>query len=138
MTKVNGYLLDTHVFVWLMLGHPPLKPKAVLEKAALTGGILVSPMTCWEIGMLSSRNRLNLGMPCLEWIEQALAAPGVSLLDLSASIAVEASYLPGNFHGDPADRILVASARVHNITLATCDRQILTYAQKGYVNVLRC
>lgn len=138
MTKPTKYLLDTHVFLWLMLGDQELKDKSLLETAALTGGLFVSAITAWEIGMLASRGRVNLGMPCQEWIEQSLKAPGVSFLELSPKIAVEASYLPDNFHGDPADRILVASARIKNMTLATRDEKILSYAQQGYISSLPC
>jgi PIN domain nuclease of toxin-antitoxin system len=137
-SKSDAYLLDTHVFVWLMLGEKALKQKDRLETAALTGGLLVSPISCWEIGMLSARGRLKLGVPCIDWIEQALKAPGLSLLDLTPQMAVEASYLPGEFHGDPADRILVACARVRNLTLATRDDKILEYGSQGHVPVLPC
>jgi PIN domain nuclease of toxin-antitoxin system len=138
MNKPARYLLDTHIFLWLMLGNVKLKDKAVLERAATIGGLFVSPMTCWEIGMLASRDRIRLGMPCHEWIDQALTAPGVSLLELTPRMTVEASYLPGKLQGDPVDRILVASARVQNLTLVTRDEKIIAYAKEGYVNVLAC
>jgi PIN domain nuclease of toxin-antitoxin system len=133
MSKPTRYLLDTHIFLWLMLATGDIKGKQGLETAAMAGGLLVSPVTCWEIGMLASRGRIHLGMPCHDWVEQALTAPGVSLLPLTPKIAVEASYLPGAFHGDPADRMLVASARLHHVTLATRDEKILAYAQEGYI-----
>nr|WP_269446165.1 type II toxin-antitoxin system VapC family toxin [Gloeobacter violaceus] len=137
---IKGYLLDTHVFLWLMLGCAHLKeaPVRTLASAAASGGLRVSPITCWEVAMLAARGRVHLGMPCQEWIAQSLSAPGLSVLDLSAQIAVEAAELPGQFHGDPADRILVACARVKNIALATRDAKILAYAQEGYLQVLPC
>jgi PIN domain nuclease of toxin-antitoxin system len=138
MNKPAKYLLDTHVFLWLMLANQELKEKAVLEAAAITGSLLVSPITCWEVGMLTSRARINLNMQCQEWLEQALRAPGMVLLDLSPRMAVEASYLPGTFHGDPADRMLVATARVKNLVLATRDEKILEYSRQGYVSALAC
>jgi PIN domain nuclease of toxin-antitoxin system len=138
MSKAPRYLLDTHVFIWLMQGDSPFKQRPQLEAAAMTGGLFVSAMTCWEISMLSARERIHLDMPCQEWLEQALNAPGVSLLELSLPIAVEANFLPGEFHGDPVDRILVASARVENLVLATRDQKIFDYGQKGYLNVLSC
>ena len=88
--------------------------------------------------MLSVRSRIHLGMPCQEWTEQALKAPGLSIIDLSARMAIEASYLPGKFHGDPIDRMLVATARVKNLTLATRDEKILAYSEQGYLNALAC
>ena len=131
-------LLDTHVFYWLLVGSNDLRSRADLEHAAVSGSLFVSPITCWEIGMLASRGRIHLEMTCTEWIEQALKAPGISLLQLAPQMAVEASYLPGDFHGDPADRMLVASARVGHLTLATRDAKILTYGRQGHVSVLPC
>jgi PIN domain nuclease of toxin-antitoxin system len=138
MSRTAKYLLDTHVFVWLMLENQHLKKRSILETAAITGGLLVSPITCWEVGMLASRRRINLRMPTQDWIEQALTTPGLSLLELSARIAVEASYLPGKPHGDPVDRILIATARIKGLTLATRDEKILGYSEQGYVNTIAC
>ncbi len=137
-SKINQYLLDTHIFLWLILGSKNLRERRALETAAAFGGLLISTITCWEIGMLTSRGRLNFGMSCQDWIEQALKAPGLKTLDISPRIAVEASYLPGKFQGDPADKILIATARVKNIILATRDKQIWQYSEKGFVNVLPC
>lgn len=138
MSERAKLLLDTHVFIWLVFAESTLKQKTVLETAALTGGLQVSAITCWEISMLTARGKLKLGMPCLEWVEQALMTPGISLVEISPPIAVEANYLPGTFHGDPADRILVATARVKNLTLATRDNQILKYSRQGHVRTLSC
>lgn len=137
MTKTQ-YLLDTHIFLWLMLADKQLRGRNALEAASIAGGLRVSFITCWEIGMLASRGKINLGMPCQEWIEKALRAPGITFLDISARIAVEASYLPGKAHGDPADRILIAAARVLNLSLATHDEQILAYGKQGHVKTFHC
>jgi PIN domain nuclease of toxin-antitoxin system len=121
-----------------MFGDKTLNKRQALETAVSTGGLLVSAISCWEVGMLVARGKLILGLPCLEWVEKALATPGVSLLEISPSIAIEASYLPVGFHNDPADRILVASARVQNLTLATRDAKILEYSRSGHVRTLAC
>ena len=131
-------LLDTHVFYWLLVGSNDLRSRSDLEQAAVSGSLFVSPITCWEIGMLASRGRIHLEMSCSAWIAQALRAPGICLLELAPEMAVQASYLPGDFHGDPADRMLVASARVGCLTLATRDAKILTYGKEGHVRVLAC
>ena len=138
MNRQSRYLLDTHVFLWLVEGAENLKKRSILETAALTGGLLISPITCWEIGMLASRKRINLKMSCHEWVDQSLKTPGVSLLELSARIAIEASYLPGELHGDPTDRILIATARIKNLTLATRDAKILAYSKQGHVDTIAC
>ncbi len=138
VNKTSKYLLDTHVFLWLILGNKQLKERQILETAAATGGLLVSPITCWEIGMLASRGRVHFGMSCQDWVDQALKAPGIVTIDISPRIAIEASYLPGKFHGDPADRMLIASARVKNLIFATRDKKILAYSEQGYVSALHC
>jgi len=138
MSRSAKYLLDTHVFLWLIEGGRSLKNKAVFETAAFMGNLLISPVTYWEVGMLASRHRINLKMPYQEWIEQSMKAPGLSLIELSARIAFEASYLPGKLHGDPADRILIATARIKSLTLATRDDKILAYSKQGYVNAIAC
>ena len=138
MNRTVQYLLDTHVFVWLMLADQQLKRKSFFETVAITGELFISPVSCWEIGLLATRNRLQLRMPTLEWVERSLKTPGLSLLALSPRSAVEASYLPGKFHGDRIDRILVATARIENLTLATRDEKILEYAKQGHVNTLVC
>ena len=71
--------------------------------------------------------RLELPEPVERWLEEALGYPGVRLLDLTPRIAVEATQLPGGFHRDPADQLIVATARVHGLPLATADRKILEY-----------
>lgn len=131
-------LLDTHVFLWLMLGSRDLKNHEVLVAASSRGGLYISPISCWEIGLLASRGRISLHLPCHDWVSQALKAPGLSMLALSPQAAVEASFLPGSFHGDPADRMLVASARVHTFRLATRDQKILDYGEGGMVQILAC
>jgi len=140
LNVTKAFLLDTHIFSWLMLGTQDLQDaqRRTFELASATGGLHVSAISCWEIGMLAARGRIHLGMPCQTWISRSLNAPGLSLLELSPQIAVEAAELPGDFHGDPADRMLVASARVKNMTLATHDAKILAYAKEGYLQVLPC
>lgn len=139
-SRTSRYLLDTHVFLWLVLGDTKLKParRKALEMAAVTGGLFVSPITCWEIATLAARGRVQLGMPCQDWMKEALGAPGLSILEFSPHIAVEAADLPGPFHGDPADRMIVACARIKKLILATRDEKILSYAEEGYVSVLAC
>ena len=86
--------------------------------------------------MLEQKGRIVFDVNCYVWVRQALSAPGVSLLPLSPEIALDSSRLPGAFHGDPADRILVATARRHEKKLVTADQAILNYAADGYVDTL--
>jgi PIN domain nuclease of toxin-antitoxin system len=136
----SGYLLDTHTFLWLMLGSDALKQETQeqLGAAAARGELSLSAISCWEIAMLASRGRIHLQAPTQVWIERALSAPGLSVIELSPKIAVEAAELPGDFHGDPADRMIVATARLHQRVLVTRDTKILTYAATGYLSALPC
>lgn len=132
-------VLDTHVWIWAVEGdRAQLGAGAIdeLEAASLRGGVLVSAISVWEVAMLEAKGRLTLSRPLEEWVRAALRAPGVTLLPLSPEIAVESTRLPGSPHGDPADRILVASARVAGARLATRDEGILRYAADGHVRVL--
>lgn len=77
--------------------------------------------------MLAKRQRIKLPTATLEWLESALTRPGTRLLDLTPEIAVESAQLPGTFHRDPADQIIVATARVYDIALVTLDDKIRMY-----------
>jgi PIN domain nuclease of toxin-antitoxin system len=133
-------LLDTHIWVWLMNGNSEELGAATvrtLEEATSYGGVYVSAVSVWEVAMLESKGRIRLSRDCLDWVRDALGAPGLHLLPLSPEVAVASSRLPGVFHGDPADRILTASARLHQLTLVTHDERILAYGAEQYVSVWR-
>jgi PIN domain nuclease of toxin-antitoxin system len=109
---------------------------AKTERAARAGALRVSVMSIWEVGMLESKGRLELKINCAEWVRQALATPGLALVTLSPEIAIESSRLPGQFHGDPADRLLVATARIVGLSLMTKDDRLLEYGRRGFVKVI--
>ena len=135
----RALLLDTHVWIWLMLGELTLKKSAALkavEQAALDARLLVSAISIWEIGMLEAKGRIVLPLDIMHWVENALAAPGVRLQPLTPAIALHSSRLPADFHGDPADRILVATARIVDAVLVTRDARILAYGAAGLVKTL--
>lgn len=121
-------LLDTHVWVWWVQGDPRLGETAVqaLDRRA-EEGIGVSVFSCWEVSMLHSRGRLDLPCTLDEWISTALTYPYVKPIDLTVRVAIESCRLPGEFHGDPADRILVATSRSLARPLVTADEKILQY-----------
>ena len=87
----------------------------------------VSAISCWEIAKLVEYGRLELPCPLEEWFEQALSYPGVQLLALTPEIAIESTRLPGEFHRDPADQIIVATAKLYGCPLVTSDERILSY-----------
>jgi PIN domain nuclease of toxin-antitoxin system len=132
-------ILDTHVWLWVVEGNQrELSSRAIgeIDGASRRGEILVSAISVWEVAMLEAKGRISLSRPVEDWVRSALRAPGTRLLPLSPEIAIESTRLPGSAHGEPADRILVASARVAGGRLATRDRGILGYAAGGHVTVL--
>ena len=128
-------LLDTHVWVWLMLGDSRLgkRSRRMVEQAVPDARVRVSIISVWEVAMLEANGRLTLTTDCESWIREAVAAPGIQLVELTPRIAVLSTRLPGTFHGDPADRILVATARECGATLLTTDKAILQYGRKGHL-----
>lgn len=121
-------ILDTHIWIWWVQGDArlPINAFDILDRQN-PEEIGVSIISCWEAAMLHARGKLSL--PCIldDWMTRALAFPGVNLLNLSPVIVMEACRLPGDFHRDPADRLLVATARLLNVTLLTVDGLILGY-----------
>jgi PIN domain nuclease of toxin-antitoxin system len=136
----GGYLLlDTHYWIWLQFGTPNRLTQAerlAVDQAGALGTLLISAMSIWEVAMLASKGKLELHAPVNAWIRNALAMPGLSLAPLSPEIAVESCNLPPPFHGDPADRIIVATARIMGAKLLTHDEKIVKYGRKRHVSLL--
>ena len=88
--------------------------------------------------MLEQHGRVALPMNIRSWVEEALSKPGISLASITPEIAIESSNLPGNLHGDPADRIILATARDLGATLITRDRLLLKYGKDGQVSTIPC
>ena len=119
-------VLDTHVWVWWVNGDDRLTEtqRAAVEQADDLG---VSGISCWEVAKLVELGRLALDRPVLDWLRAALTYPGVRLLPLSPEVAVGSTTLPGTFHRDPADQVVVATARAYGCQVVTSDRKILAY-----------
>ena len=122
-------LLDTHAWVWLVEGRQDVQKVArvTLEQASEDSLLRLCANSMWEVAMLEARGRLRFDIPGVQWLEAALGIPGLSLVPLTPSICRESSRLPGAFHGDPADRLIVATARQSHARLVTRDRQILDW-----------
>jgi len=122
-------LLDTHIWVWWVHDDTRLPdPYRAYLQASEPQGLGVSIISCWEIAKLVQYGRLVLPHPVAEWLDQALAYPRMHLLDLTPRIVVESTQLPGAFHRDPADQLIVATARVYNLPLTTLDDRIRAYS----------
>lgn len=115
-------VLDTHVLLWWIKKHKRLS-KPALRVIARTPRRGVAAISLWEIARLVEQERLKLDVEVEDWLEEALAIDGVELLPLTAAIAARSTRL-GAFHGDPADRLIVATALVHGAALVTADGPI--------------
>ena len=121
-------LIDTHICLWWVDGSARLTSRQLLHlQTHQPAGLGVSVISCWEVAKLVEVGRLGLGVPVQVWINQALALPGVRLLELTPEIAVESTQLPAPFHRDPADQLLVTTARTLGIPMLTADMRILQY-----------
>jgi len=110
----------------------------LIESRFRKGQLCVSPISAWEIGMLVSKNRLTLDQPALLWFVDFVQRFNVSLLDITPEIAINSSFLPGKLHGDPADRIVVATALAHSIALISADDELVSYSKQGFIKVIAC
>lgn len=120
-------VLDTHIWIWVMDPNPrlPARHDAHLRSVARFG-LGVSAVSLWEVALLSRANKVQLSLPLDHWLAMALRPP-VVLLPITPEVVVDGSALPGTFHRDPSDRIIVATARRHNCPLVTLDGKILAY-----------
>jgi PIN domain nuclease of toxin-antitoxin system len=138
-TSESGLLLlDTHVWIWFMLASPELSVsgRSAINRAAAAGRLRIAAISLWETALLASGGRVALGRPVTQWMTAAVSARGLSVEPLLPQVAVEAYSLPDAFHRDPADRLIVATARVTSATLMTRDRRILDYAARGHLTAI--
>ena len=122
-----NFLLDTHVWIWTQESPETLGPGTRSALAAEENSLLVSPVSSLELAQLAWAGRLTLAGRLQTWISESLQALLAETIPLSHEITAGAYDLPGEFHRDPADRILIATARVHDLTVVTADSRILAY-----------
>lgn len=140
----NAVLLDTCAVIWLANGDAlASSATAAILHAGAADGIFVSPVSAWEVGLLSKpkagRNLAVQFMPDPKtWFARVMAGPGLREASLTSEIAIDASFLPGELHGDPADRLIVTSARHLGVPIVTRDRRIIAYGCDGHVQVIPC
>ncbi len=123
-------VLDTHALVWWVTGDPALskKARAEIEREQAGGDIIISSISAWEIAMLVERERLLLSMDVGSWLATVAEIDSVRFFPVDVEIAVKSIDLPGEFHKDPADRMIVATARRLAASLVTKDDKIRAYA----------
>ena len=119
-------LLDTHVWLWWLTGSPrmPARQREALDQQAARELPFIAAISMWEAQMLVSRGRLVPSEPFDQWIRRMTAPDTVRILPLDSDVVVALHELPASFHGDPADRLIVATARAHALQLATDDSAI--------------
>jgi PIN domain nuclease of toxin-antitoxin system len=128
-------VLDTHIWIWWTHDPNRLSASQIQTIQEHETDILgVSAISVWEIAKLVEHNRLELPGGLDDWLRQALRYPGIRRMELSTEIAVESTRLPGEFHRDPADQIIVATARVRNVPLVSSDRKIIAYPHVATVS----
>ncbi|MBI5506498.1 MAG: type II toxin-antitoxin system VapC family toxin [Deltaproteobacteria bacterium] len=119
-------LLDTHMWVWWLTAPSPLTvaERAALDLAAERHDLSIAAISMWEVQILHAKGRLELPLPFAEWLCRATDESVIRTLPLDRDVVIAVDGLPESFHGDPADRIIVATARAHAISLATRDAAI--------------
>ncbi len=121
-------LLDTHVLIWLAEASPRLGAEAreQADEALGRDELMVSAISFWETAMLQSRGRLEIDVPVADW-RVALLRLGISEVAIDGEVGIDAALLEG-FHGDPADRLITATAKRLGATLLTADERILAWS----------
>jgi PIN domain nuclease of toxin-antitoxin system len=123
------YLLDTHTWVWWHMNPRKLSQKVKRLVGDVNGyeEILLSAISPWEFSKLLEKKRIGISCDPEDWIHSALEMPKFRLVPLSPVLAYRSTVLPQPFHSDPADQIIVATAREENATILTKDERILAY-----------
>ena len=120
-------ILDTHIWIWWVAQNPHLSLRnQEIIRTHQSQGLGVSMISCWEVSKLVEKQRIILNIPLEEWLNQALSYPDIRLINLTIPIIVQSAKLV-NFHKDPADQLIVATAKVYNCSLLTVDQKILNY-----------
>lgn len=128
-------LLDTHVVLWLV-GNDPRLGRQAIETIAREPDRRVSAMVSWEIAMTVDKRRMTLEIPLESWLRDSFKSIDVSEVSVTGAMALDAGSLRDGIHGDPCDRIMIATARALSCALVTADEKILAYAAQGHVKAI--
>ena len=139
-TASRPVLLDTCAAIWLVNGDPMSARSRQAINAAVTAnvGVYVSPISAWEIATLAAKGKIRLQLTPQDWFDALLRLPGIRLAVMPPRILIASTVLPGTPPRDPADRIIVATARAFQQILITRDSLLLRYAHAGHLNAIRC
>ncbi len=136
---MSGILLDTCAIIWIANGDN-LKNSAndIIEAAQDANECYISPISAWEIAHLVNKKKINLSMPTQDWFNSICDIDGINLADLSPKILMSSVEIDNSIHQDPADRIIIATARALNLTLISRDGLIKKYSKQGFLKFLEC
>lgn len=138
----KALLLDTCAVIWLANGSLSEATISRIIDAGLADGIYVSPVSAWEVGMLArpkpGRSAPEFLPDPKSWFARLMTGAGIRPASFTPDIAIEASFLPGDVHGDPGDRLIIATARNMQLPIVTRDEKIIAYAAAGHVKVIAC
>lgn len=137
---VPPLLLDTCATIYIIANERMRDEAVAAIDAASDHGkpVFVSPITAWEVGMLGRKGRFRSSFTPQRWFERLMNSPNAKLAAMTPEVLLASSFLPGNFHDDPADRIIAATAREYGYTVVTRDRALLGYAREGHIRALEC
>ena len=137
--RAEYLLLDTHVWIWLMNADKRLDQKKYLkliEQYSSADAVRISAISVWELGMLVAKGRLTLSRGIYQWVQESLNGRGISLEQLSVDILLESTLLGDGRHGDPADRMILSTAKNINAMIMTADDKMIAYCQRQHLNVV--
>ena len=128
-------LLDTNVLLWIVNDDVRLGSQAreIVERASSAREVAVSAISFWKIGLLLSKRRIDMTVPLADFAAAIAEERAFRVVPVDSAIAVEAGSLPAGIHGDPDDRILIATARQLGCPMATTDGKILEHAAAGHL-----
>jgi PIN domain nuclease of toxin-antitoxin system len=135
----RGILLDTHAFIWLQgrLLTAKVDVLTTLRAAAEENNWFISSFLFYEVAYAVGRKRLHLDRDLKEWFRMAISPPSPRIIEITPEISAATVLLPSSFHGDPGDRILAATAILHDLTLCTHDKALLRHGKQGLLRTLK-
>jgi PIN domain nuclease of toxin-antitoxin system len=135
----KAVLLDTCAAIWLTNGAPmSIQSRGAIASAQAGPGVFVSSISAWEIATLIARNRMQLALAPEAWFTQLIELPGVRLAPMAPRQLIVSAFLPGRAPLDPADRIIAATARAHDLAIVTRDSELIPYGEAGHVVTIAC
>ncbi len=137
---MSSFLLDTHLWLWLQKNDRDFIDEiliAEVEDWQRKNQAYVSAASIWEIAILVSLGRIKLPSLVEEWVRTGTTGDGFRLLELTPDVLIESTRLPGELHRDPADRMLLATARLEDLTLVTRDKALIRYGKLGFARVIK-